>query len=64
MTKTRTKTMTIQGTLKCRAVNYQNNKILVFLRENELTETEMTWPREFETKSEVELLSLIDQIML
>ncbi len=56
--------MTIQGTFKCRAVNYQNNKILVFLGENELTETEMTWPREFETKSEVELLSLIDQIML
>jgi hypothetical protein len=37
---------------------------LVFLRENELTETEMTWLRKFEVKSEIRMLRLIGQIML
>ncbi len=41
-----------------------NDEILVFLRENELTETEMTWLRKFEVKGEIEMLCLIGQIML
>jgi hypothetical protein len=41
-----------------------NDEILVFLRQNELTESEMTWLREFEDKSELEILRFVDLIML
>jgi hypothetical protein len=50
--------------IKMSSSELSNDEILVFLRENELTDTEMTWLRKFETKTEIELLRLIGQIML
>ena len=41
-----------------------DDEILLFLRENELTEKEMTWLKSLGTKSETEIVRLVGLIVM